>query len=169
MIPNKRNIRDQRGATIVEAALVLPVFFLLLLGIFEFGIIMSAYHTMVAAAREGARVAVIPDPKNFYNLPNDATVAAAVCNKLQASVFGITNVSACNGGAVSNTATCPPYSGKPPALSTETVYINRNCTLAVPEGGTETYIQVAVHRQIQLFWGWQFPLTTRAFMRSEAN
>jgi hypothetical protein len=131
--------------------------------------VMSAYHSMVAAAREGARIAVIPDPKNFYNMPTDATVANAVCSKLQAGVFGIVNVSACNGGTVSSAVTCPPYSGKPPALSTETVYINRNCTLPVPEGGTEAYTVIAVHRQLQLFWGWQFPLTTRAVMRSEAN
>jgi Flp pilus assembly protein TadG len=125
-------VKQERGATIVEAALVLPVFFLLLLAIFEFALIMSAYHSMIAAAREGARVAVIPDPKNGYALPPDATVATAVCNKLQPGVFGIRNVSACNGGAVSNAATCPPFSGKPPALTTETVYINRNCTLACP-------------------------------------
>jgi Flp pilus assembly protein TadG len=139
-------MKNERGATIVEAALVLPVFFLLLMAIFEFGLIMSAYHSMVAASREGARVSVIPDPKNNYALPSDATIATAVCSKLQPGVFGANNVSACNGGTVSNAATCPPFVGSPPPLTTNTVYVNRNCTLAVPEGGTETYIQVAVHR-----------------------
>src|SRR5919204_5195360 len=107
-------VQQERGATIVEAALVLPVFFLLLLAIFEFALIMSAYHSMVAAAREGARVAVIPDPKNGYALPPDATVATAVCNKLQPGGFGTRNVSACNGGTVIHAGNCQPYSGKPP-------------------------------------------------------
>src|SRR5437867_1874134 len=163
-------MKNERGATIVEAALVLPVFFLLLMAIFEFGIIMSAYHSMVAAVREGARVAVIPDPKNGYALPTDAAIATAVCSKLKPGVFGANNVSACNGGTVSNAVDCPPFADKPPALTTNAVYVNKNCPpIAVPEGGTETYVQVAVHRQVQLFWGWQFPLTARAFMRSEAN
>src|SRR5919204_770357 len=161
-------MEHQRGATIVEAAVVLPVFFLLLLAIFEFGLIMSAYHSMVAATREGARVAVIPDPNKNYALPTEATVATAVCNKLRPGVFGANNVDACNGGTVSKAVTCPPYPGKPPALTTETVYVSNPCPLPVPVGGSETYILVAVHRQIQLFWGWQFPLTARAFMRSEA-
>jgi Flp pilus assembly protein TadG len=81
-------VKHEGGATIVEAALVLPVFFLLLLAIFEFALIMSAYHSMVAAAREGARVAVIPDPKNGYAIPPDATVATAVCNKPQPGSLG---------------------------------------------------------------------------------
>jgi Flp pilus assembly protein TadG len=165
----KRDSSEIRGTSLVEAALVLPVFFLLLLAIFEFGLIMSAYHSMVAAAREGARVAVIPDPNKNYALPSDATIAAVVCDKLRPGVFAASNVDACNGGTVSNAVSCPPFSGKPPALSTQTVYVNRNCTISVPEGGTETYLEVAVHRNIELFWGWQFPLTTRALMRSEAN
>src|ERR687888_2789303 len=90
----KRDSSEIRGTSLVEAALVLPIFFLLLLAIFEFGLIMSAYHSMMAAAREGARVAVIPDPKNGYVLPSDAIVANAVCNKLRPGVFAATNVSA---------------------------------------------------------------------------
>jgi Flp pilus assembly protein TadG len=50
----------QRGATVLEAALVLPVLFLLLMATFEFGAILSAYETMVSAVREGARYAVAP-------------------------------------------------------------------------------------------------------------
>jgi Flp pilus assembly protein TadG len=47
--------RDDRGAVMVEFAVVLPVLLLILLGIIEFG---RAYNTQVsiqAAAREGAR------------------------------------------------------------------------------------------------------------------
>ena len=50
-----RTRRDDRGAVMVEFAIVLPVLLLILLGIIEFG---RAYNTQVsiqAAAREGAR------------------------------------------------------------------------------------------------------------------
>jgi Flp pilus assembly protein TadG len=50
-----RSKRDDRGAAMVEFAIVLPVLLLILLGIIEFG---RAYNTQVsiqAAAREGAR------------------------------------------------------------------------------------------------------------------
>ena len=153
----------------MEAALVLPLFFLLLIAIFEFGIIMSAYHTMEGAAREGARVAVIPNPQNWYILPPASTVATAVCGKLVAGVFSTNNLPACKGGTPdTSTATCPADGTPPTQLTVENVYV-ATCTEPVPDGGTENYVQVAVHRNVRLFWGWQFPLTARATMRSEAN
>ena len=54
--------RDDRGAVMVEFAIVLPVLLLLLLGIVEFG---RAYNTQVsiqAAAREGARELALRHP-----------------------------------------------------------------------------------------------------------
>ncbi|HSB74454.1 MAG TPA: TadE/TadG family type IV pilus assembly protein, partial [Terriglobales bacterium] len=156
----------QSGATIMEAALVLPTFFLLLMAVFEFGLVFSAYHTMVGAAREGARVAVIPDPNNAYLLPDGGTVALKVCQKLQAGVFGpLATCSSYPGSSPNATATCPPFAGgTPPKLTTEDVYVNsprmgNGCQMTVPEGGTEQYVQVAVHRTVRLFWGWRFPLT----------
>ena len=47
--------RRRRGATIVETAITLPVFLLILLGIIEFGATFFARHNMVHAARVGAR------------------------------------------------------------------------------------------------------------------
>jgi Flp pilus assembly protein TadG len=160
----------QRGASIMEAAVVLPVFFLLLLAIFEFGLVISAYQTMVGAAREGARVAVIPDPTKGYILPTAGAVADVVCRKLQAGVFGpLSTCSNYPAGTPNATATCPPFAGgQPPKLTTNDVYVN-TCSGTVLQGGTERYIQVAVHRTVQLLWGWSFPLSARAIMRSEAN
>lgn len=42
---------------IVEAALVLPVMVLLVLGIFEFGLVFTSYSTTTASSRSGARLA----------------------------------------------------------------------------------------------------------------
>lgn len=50
----------QRGATILEAALVLPLLFTFLFAIIEFGRAFNMYQTMTNAAREGARFGVAP-------------------------------------------------------------------------------------------------------------
>ena len=46
------------GSEIAEAALVLPIFFLIMLGIYWFGRAFNTYATINHAAREGARVGV---------------------------------------------------------------------------------------------------------------
>ena len=46
------------GSEIAEAALVIPIFFMIMLGIYWFGRAFNTYATINHAAREGARVAV---------------------------------------------------------------------------------------------------------------
>ncbi len=53
---------SERGATIVEAAIILPVLLALVLGIVEFGLVYGKYHDLTNAAREGARFGVAPCP-----------------------------------------------------------------------------------------------------------
>lgn len=48
-----------RGQTLVEFALVLPIFILLLVGIFDFGRAIYAYNTVSNAAREAVRVGIV--------------------------------------------------------------------------------------------------------------
>lgn len=49
--------RRERGATLVEFAVIAPLLFLLLFGVIEFGRVISAYTTVWTGAREGARYA----------------------------------------------------------------------------------------------------------------
>ncbi len=51
--------RRRRGTAIVEFAVVLPLLLLLLFGIVEFGWLFLIRQTLVNAAREGCRVAVL--------------------------------------------------------------------------------------------------------------
>jgi Flp pilus assembly protein TadG len=51
--------REQHGQALVEMALVIPLFFLLLFGVIEMGRISYAYITVSNAARAGARIATI--------------------------------------------------------------------------------------------------------------
>lgn len=50
-----RRLRGERGAAVVEFALVVPVLILLVLGIVEYGKAMNAQATLSSAAREAAR------------------------------------------------------------------------------------------------------------------
>ncbi len=52
-----------RGQALVEFAMILPVFILLVAGMFDFGLGIYSDLTLVNAAREGARLGVI-DPGN---------------------------------------------------------------------------------------------------------
>jgi hypothetical protein len=51
--------RSDRGATAVEAALVLPILLLIVFGIIDFGRMMNAQITLNEAAREGARAVAL--------------------------------------------------------------------------------------------------------------
>ena len=48
-----------RGQTLVEFALIIPLFVLLLFGIVDFGRAVLAYNSISNAAREGARTAIV--------------------------------------------------------------------------------------------------------------
>jgi Flp pilus assembly protein TadG len=54
-----RRARNDRGTTIVEFALVLPIFLLFVLGIFDFGRYFFVDHTLQYATREGMRFALV--------------------------------------------------------------------------------------------------------------
>jgi Flp pilus assembly protein TadG len=66
---------SQRGATLVEAAVSIVLFFTLLLGIFDFARGYNVYQTAVNAAREGARYSVAPLP-GTNTLPSNEEVIA---------------------------------------------------------------------------------------------
>jgi Flp pilus assembly protein TadG len=52
---SKLHRKNERGQTLVEFALVLPILSLLLLGVIQFGIAFNHYITLTDAVRAGAR------------------------------------------------------------------------------------------------------------------
>ena len=56
----RRLAAETRGAEIAEAAAVLPLMFMMLLGIFWFGQAFSIYGAITRAAQEGARAGALP-------------------------------------------------------------------------------------------------------------
>jgi len=53
--------RGERGQAIVELALTLPLLLLVVLGVFDFGLMFERFEVVTNAAREGARIGVLPD------------------------------------------------------------------------------------------------------------
>ncbi len=54
--------KSERGAALLEAAITIPMLLLVSVGIFEFGRAYQTWQVLTNAAREGARIAVLPDP-----------------------------------------------------------------------------------------------------------
>jgi Flp pilus assembly protein TadG len=81
-----RLARETRGAEIAEAAAVLPLMFMMVLGIFWFGQAFSIYGTITRAAQDGARAAAAPycmtctgantPAQNAYNAVSGVLTAA---------------------------------------------------------------------------------------------
>jgi Flp pilus assembly protein TadG len=56
-----RRGRSETGAELVEFALVFPLLLLVVLGIIDFGFLFQKYEVVTNAAREGARIATLPN------------------------------------------------------------------------------------------------------------
>jgi hypothetical protein len=55
-----RRFADDRGAELIEFALVLPILLFVSAGIMEFGFLFQRSEVLTNAVREGARIAVLP-------------------------------------------------------------------------------------------------------------
>jgi Flp pilus assembly protein TadG len=55
-----RRLRCEKGAELIEFALVFPLLLLVVFGIMDFGLLFQRYEAVTNAAREGARIAVLP-------------------------------------------------------------------------------------------------------------
>src|ERR687890_2023180 len=69
-------LREERGATAVEFAFIVPLLIVLVLGIAEFGRAFQVSGTLSAAAREGVRVMALQnDPAAARNAVRNAAPA----------------------------------------------------------------------------------------------
>jgi Flp pilus assembly protein TadG len=98
-----RHPRD-RGQSLVEFALVIPVFLLILFAILDFGFLLFSRITLVNATREGAHAAVT-------QVDNGPGIPAIVSSAIQANAGGLVwnNVSVattCVDGTPTNGVTC---------------------------------------------------------------
>jgi len=57
----RRALAAESGAELIEFAIALPILLLVITGILDFAILFQRYEVVSNAAREGARVAILPD------------------------------------------------------------------------------------------------------------
>jgi Flp pilus assembly protein TadG len=56
----KRLWKAEHGAELIEFAMTFPLLLLVVMGIIDFGLLFQQYEVLTNAAREGARVSVLP-------------------------------------------------------------------------------------------------------------
>lgn len=72
-----RHVRSDRGAALVEAAIILPVLLVFLLGIIEFGLVYATGATATGSSRSGARLAAATFGPNRSDMQGTANAVAA--------------------------------------------------------------------------------------------
>lgn len=89
----RRLVRSESGAELIEFALTLPLLLLIVIGIIEFGFIFREYEVVTNAAREGARIAILPSYA-------DADVVARVEDYLETAGLDLDDADVDPGDAV---------------------------------------------------------------------
>jgi Flp pilus assembly protein TadG len=103
----RRRLREQRGASAVEFAFIVPLLIMLVLGIAEFGHAFQVQGTVSAAAREGVRaMALRNDQAGARDVVRNA--AASLNPEITNTQIRITFIDARTGAA---RASCPTTGG----------------------------------------------------------
>jgi hypothetical protein len=88
----RRLLRETRGAEIAEAAAVLPIMFMVLLGIFWFGQAFSIHGAITRAAQEGVRAGSVPVCATCASGPIDYTPYAAAASAAVSNALVVSNL-----------------------------------------------------------------------------
>ena len=102
MAPIRRR-QSERGAELIEFALVFPLLLLVTLGIIDFGFLFQRYEVLTNAAREGARVSVLPgyNSVDITARVNQYLQATSLSSATVTTVVGATQTLALGGSCVS--------------------------------------------------------------------
>jgi Flp pilus assembly protein TadG len=100
-------IREERGQTMAEFAVVLPVLIVLLFGIVQFGILFNNYVALTDAVRAGARAAAVSRQASDPSGTATTAVRASAANLNQANLGVSVSSTWAPGAPVTVTATYP--------------------------------------------------------------
>lgn len=126
-----QNSQGQRGQSLVEFALLLPLMILIITGLFDVARAVWEENTLAYAAREGTRYAIVhgsagipaadpTDPTNATCSPGDVVICTNIPNVVKQAAIGVPNVTVI--------VTYPQtYPGTSPAVPCA----DRNCRVAV--------------------------------------
>jgi len=113
--------RSERGSAAVEFAILLPLLVLLLFGIIEFSIAYNHEQGLHAAAREGARVASLPQ-----------TTQADVIDRVKSSLQGVLNSTDIQNATITVTPSGSQPCNGAPAGTHVVVTVSAPDDLAIP-------------------------------------
>ena len=85
-----RGIRSERGAALVEFALVVPLLMMMMCAAIDFGLAVYTLNNLTAAAREGGRYAAILDGP-AWAANGGATAQDSVRNRVYNYIVGMNN------------------------------------------------------------------------------
>jgi Flp pilus assembly protein TadG len=133
----------EEGSAAVEAALVLPILLLFMIGSVEFGRALWTYHTMLLAVEEAGRYAMVygasPNLLSSASCPNVTTVTLSNCAVAKANAY----LAAYGGTGV--TVSPSEDSSTPPNLTITATYpFNFVTPGLLPYGPITLSIQVTV-------------------------
>lgn len=143
-----RRLRSEYGAELIEMAIVAPLLMMLLAAMFDFGFAFRNWEVVTNAAREGARIGVLPG----YNCSPGAGVAGDVEARVQDYMTG---------------AGFPNTSDYTIEVGTTTVGSFTSCVVRV-----SMFQQLSSLGVIAQFFGGNFtsiPLVAAAVMRTEVQ
>ena len=83
--------RTERGAVVMEAAIVFPVLIILVLGIMEFGLAFASTSTTTASSRSGARLAATAYPQAGSTPTNQQATADQIAAAVSADLKALNN------------------------------------------------------------------------------
>ena len=168
-----RQAGPESGASILEAALVLPLFFLLVLAIIGFGLAFSSYQSLVTASREGARYGVAPLANANYALPTANQIAQRSCGYLQTGVLG--GLTQCSNYGTGTPPTITGCTDTALTTGTDNIYVGFvpvTYAVAYTGGGgtnvTQADVVVGIRKTVPVL-GFNLRLTACSLMRSENN
>ena|SRR5437879_4341829 len=83
------NSKRKSGQATLELALVVPFFFVMLFALFEFGRGLVEYTSMSNAAREGARIGIVPSKTvtDITNATRNATITVGTLPAVTVTAF----------------------------------------------------------------------------------
>jgi len=147
-----RRMKSARGAELIEFALVFPLLLLVVLGIVDFGFLFQRMEVVTNAAREAARIRVLPG-----YLDTDAKQRA--CNYLES-------------GGVAITGSCPDPTN--PVISVDNAFsIDMGAGVTPLSGVKVTVVYTSPYLFLTPIMGWfggslsSVPITGTAVMRYE--
>lgn len=91
MKSNRKNfLRDNRGQSLVEFALILPIMLVVMFMITEFGRALYQYNALTTAVREGARQGVVSSAASAVQIATDRTNALLTMGNIKPSDVALT-------------------------------------------------------------------------------